>query len=235
MEGSIALQCRAGSGTTAGKLHVNAILTGGAKGHGGEAVFPWQVAVWLGLALQNPRKWIPRCPRAKNELRVILNADKQKRLIVTVEVLGRIWFETFVSAEAERADGSKMTIHPAHAYGVAIYTAAKKVEEQLSARDKTGVLSDQAVLFAGGLPQLLTTDPAIIAEAKKRAGLDTEYRRLGTARFQGLNNKPLINLPTARQYAPGMSEFDFQMQRLNDGSMSRKERRVLAARLRQEG
>ncbi len=232
LPGSISIDCAPGEGADEGKLAVRARLRGSARGFDTPLALPWEVALWLGRVLQDPLKWIPLCPR--RSLRVVLERDNHSGAAkVVVEFQGRLWFEALRTARAQRADGSELTIEPAAMLGKHICAHAHRVEELQSAKATSGVLTDQAALFASGSPMLLTRDQAIIEEAKKRAGLDTEYRGLGTGRFETLNSKVLLPLPTAHQYPAGMSEFDFQMARAK--TMSRKQRRALLARLRQEG
>lgn len=201
MSGTIQIHCALGSGTDEGKLHVRAELHGAVRGHGDVATLPWQLALWLGRALQDPVRWNPLRPCTDAALRVTVERGARGAETLLVESKGRVWFEVARTAVATRPDGVVMSVQPAAAIGRHITEQARRVEELQSAK-AGAIITDQATLLAAGVPMLLSRDPKIIAEAVKRAGLDTEFRRDGTERFDTLASKTLIPLPSVRQFPP---------------------------------
>ncbi len=219
--GSLSFRVEAGTGVDFGKLSIDARVTGGARG-GGCFALPYQTAAWLGLWLRNPDKWAQFCPCSPGVLRCIHErGDATGRDVLVVELHGRLWFEIARSAAVQTAEGVAIG-RPAEQVGNVIYAQAKLVEERVKAE---AVIDSQAALFAAGIPRIISKDRRIFEEATKEAGFNHEMRQhSGTLRFTTLNEKPLIGLPTATQYAPGLSEFEFQQARIANMSPAQRKR-----------
>lgn len=216
MQGAINLKCSAGEGAERGRLRIDVTADGQ---RGGVTVLPWPVALWLGRALQRPEVWCPMIPAEARDLRMVVYGDERRTILV--EVRGQKWFE-IPSYVATKTEGGKDKIdNPARIIGEQIMIAAKAVEEQAEA---ARIASDQALLFASGSPQLLSHDRRIFDEAKKEAQFGHEIRKAGLVGASALNNKPLVPLPTAMQFAPGTPQHVIDLARIKAGSMSKAQR-----------